>query len=228
MRHSESWIKAFGLTFIAALGLMAFTAVVAQAEVLTDGGKAGSFQISKGGALLATLTGKSEGHIRILEPGRNLTILCSKLEFLEGEILSSEAALVKILYLECIALLFSKESVEIPCKLVGGGILTQLRALAKTHEGNPYILLEGDPTTIGVIQYESGTGCPLPLNNSIVGSVIGEVTPGEGVSRLIQFKEPIQKLFQDKINYGTLELILDANIVLELTGAHAGQSWGIS
>jgi hypothetical protein len=230
MGHSKLPIRAFGLTVMAALGLMAFTAVAAQAENLTDGGKAGLFQILENSALVkgATLTGKSEGHIRILEPGRNLTILCGKLDFLEGKFLSDQEALVVILYLECVALIFSNETEKVPgCNLVGGDITTVLRALAKKHEGKSYILLEGDPTTIGTIEYESGKGCPLPLKNTVLGSVVGEVKTVEG-GQLLQFNEAIQKLFPgDKINYGTFELILDASIVLELTGTHAGCSWAI-
>ncbi len=229
MRSNKLRIRAFGLTVMAALGLVAFTAVAAQAENLTDGGKEGLFQILGSSALVtgATLTGKSEGHIRILEPSRNLTILCGTLDFLEGKFLNDKEALVKILYLECVPLVFGEETEKIAgCNLVGGDITTTLLALAKKHEGKPYILLEGDPTTIGTIEYESGKGCPLPLKSTIVGSVVGEVKT-VGVTQLVQFNETIQKLFQDKINYGTNELILDASLVLELTGAHVGCSWAI-
>lgn len=227
MRHSKSWIKAFGLTVTVALSLMAFAAV-AQAEVLAGGGKEAVFQIQKGAALLATLTGASEGQVRILEPGRNLTIRCNTLDFLEGKILSAKEALVRITYLECVALEFSNEAQEIVgCNLVGGAIVTQLRALPRTHEGKPYILLEGDEGPIGTIKYESGKGCPLPLTSSVQGSVIGEVTTGEAIQPLLQFKEATEKLFGDKINYGTFQLVLDASIVLELTGEHKGMSLGI-
>jgi hypothetical protein len=227
MRHSKLRIKAFGLTVAVALSLMAFTAA-AQAEVLAGGGNEAVFQIQGGSALLATLTGESEGQVRILEPARNLTIRCNTLDFVEGKILTAKEALIKITYLECVALEFSNESQEIAnCKLINGAIPTTLRALPRTHEGKPFILLEGDGANIGTIQYEKEKGCVLPSTSPIQGSVIGEVTTGEAVQPLLQFKEATEKLFGDKINYGTFQLVLDASITLELTGTHKGMSLGI-
>ena len=51
MRDSKFGLRAFGLALVAALGLMAFMAVAAQAEKLGDGGKEASFLVEKSTAL---------------------------------------------------------------------------------------------------------------------------------------------------------------------------------
>jgi hypothetical protein len=229
MRRSDSRIKAFGLTIMATLSFMALTAVTAHAENLTDGGKAGVFQIGKSSALVAgkTLTGTPEGSVRILEPGRNLTILCTKLDF-TGKFLNENEALVESIFLECEALSLDEKQ-KLPCTLVGGGIKTVLLALAKKHEGQAFILFEGDPAgaALGTIEY-TGAECTLPKTNTIAGSLVGELQKAETVEPLLKFESAIQKLFGDKINYGTLELVLDGSIVLKLTGSHAGLTLGVA
>src|SRR6187551_1416633 len=135
MRRSESRTKAFGLTIMATLSFMALTAVTVHAENLTDGGKAGLFEINLISALVEgrTFVGTPEGSVRILEPGRNLTIKCNGLDF-TGTFLSDTSALVKNVYLECEALSLD-EKTKLPCNLVNGSITTVLLALAKKHEG---------------------------------------------------------------------------------------------
>lgn len=228
---------------MAALSLMAFAVTSAQAEILTDGGKAGLFRILGSSALVGTesftgklekLNGSGPTHLLILEPGRNLTVLCGEIDVLEGKFLNEKEGLMRVLYLKCVALVFGKESEKIAgCKIVGEDITAQFLILAKKHEGEPYLLFEADPpsSTIGEIVYE-GAECPLPSHNTIQGSMVGELKLGEPATQLLQFSEAISKLFQtseggDRINYGTFQLYLDASVLLELSGAHKGCGWGV-
>ncbi len=222
MRHSKFGLRAFGLAIVAALGLMAFTAVAAQAENLGGGGVAGKFRVEGSTALSVsrTFTGAQEGsHGLLLVEGRNLTILCSTGKLLEGKVLTESEALVKVLFEGCTTWEFNL-SKTIPCvvaekeeepagseKFVGKEMITATALiLPKLHEVSAgvselYLLFEGDPATAAFTKFIlGGKECPLPKNTEVKGSVVALVTEGstEQVQKLLTFSDPIQLLFQKR------------------------------
>jgi hypothetical protein len=233
MRNSKFGLRAFGLAIMAALGLMAFTAVAAQAEDLTDGGTAGSFTILGLAGLVAglTATGKQVGVGKLLVPGRNLTIECKKGEVLEGKLVSTTEATGTVLFKECAALVLSKETEEVAGCIVTNGkdITANAVVLAKLHGGELFLLFEPAPGKIfTTLEFESGKGCALPLKNEVKGTLAAlDDKPIEEVTHLILFSQSIQKLLGDKLLFGTFESFVDGDADLSLLGTHLGCKWSV-
>jgi hypothetical protein len=232
MRHSKLGIRAFGLAFVAALGLMAFSAIAAQAEDLTDGGAAGSFTILGSAALVAgaTFTGVQVGASKLLVPGRNLSIECKEGALLEGKFLSSTEALVIILFKKCAALVASKETEEVAgCTITNGKDITASAIiLSRLHGGELFLLLHPDlGATFTTLEFEKEKGCALPLKNNITGLISALDDNSTAVSHLILFSQAIQKLLGAKMLFGTFESFVDAHKTFSLTGFHLGCAWSV-
>jgi hypothetical protein len=236
MKDGKFGLRAFGLAIVAALGLMAFSAVAAQAENLTDGGKAALFEILKSSALVpgATFTGKLEKwtdglvHEFILVEKSNLAILCSQIDIEEGKFLSDKEALAKVRLLECRVFNFAGTE-EVPgCFITNSkSIVFSYIILPKKHEGESFLLFEPDGAIFTIIEFEKEKGCPLPIKNEIKGTFGALVKEKEAVVHLITFSAAIQTLLGDKATFGVNPLVIDSNWLLELTGIHKGCSWGI-
>jgi len=223
-------LRTLGLSIMAALGLMAF-AGVAQAATLSDGGKAGTFLVSLGTALVpnTTIGGLGTTTGTLLVAGRNLDILCTHTHVLTGsKFISSTEGLLLLLFLGCETFEHNNHAVKLPCEIPGKDIHAHAIIKPKLHEGKLFVLASGAPFT--KFTYASGTGCPLPLAVEISGSVVAEVEE-DSASNLVSLSEAIQKLFQsggvgDKLLYGTFESFVNADAKAELTGAHAGLKFG--
>lgn len=232
MRHSKLGIRAFGLAFVAALGLMAFSAVAAQAEDLTDGGKAGSFTILGSAALVpgATFTGAQVGASKLLVPGRNLTIECKKGAFLEGKFLNSTEALTKVLLLECRALVLSKETEEVAgCFITNGKDITATAIiLARLHGGELFLLIHPEPgQPLTHVTFEPNKGCALPLLNVVSGLTSALDDSPTAISHLLLFSQAIQALLGVKLLFGGFESFIDSHWTASLTGIHLGCEWSV-
>jgi hypothetical protein len=227
--------RAFGLSLMAVVGLMAFGAVGAQAETLSDGGKAGKFAVG-GLTTLAKpgvgLTAASVGTVTFLIPARGFDILCKK-GVIEAEFKSESEALGSAEFTECstwvnVALgLEHKESV--PCTVAEPIEIEKMRILPKKHESAPYVLFEEDGAAFTTLKL-SGEACPLPPSNKKTGSFVGKVINNSTAEPSIEFSEEIQKLFQvgekgDHLKYGTFEEYIDATFKAKLTdAAHKGMT----
>jgi hypothetical protein len=217
-------LRALGASLAAALGLMAFFAVAAEAENLKDGGKAGSFTVLGSGPLavgakftgkLEALTGTELVHGVLLVPGRSIQILCSTAHVTEGKFISSTEALVVFEYLECLTFNTGGEHIA-NCKIddpshagaddriiLGKAILLpKLHEDSATHTQKLFVLFEPDASEVfTVILYEKGKGCVLPHENKIGGSFVAEAKEiEEGKKWLLTSNEATQKLFQ--VNLG--------------------------
>ncbi len=235
MRHRRFHV--LRASSLVALGLIALSSAVAQAANLSDGGAGGLYRILGSSALVpnVTVTGSSEGHVRLLAPGQGVSLLCTSVDVTEGKFLTDTELLMKLLFLNCGVRLFENEEEELSsCVITNGREFTlALIGLSKKHETKPYVLFDADGgEALGSFKYESGKGCPLPLTTTVTGSVVAEATTGEVVTQLLKFSRAIQELFQvgtagDHLKYNTHEAYVDGSLTISLTGAHTGCAWGI-
>jgi len=194
-------LRALGLSLLAALGLMAFTAAGAQAEALK--GVAGKIKIAGADAAAGTLVeGSQEGSGTLKIPALNTEIVCEKVKVLKGEIISGSKGegLGQLLYEECVTWgtkganqelttkLAECEILEHSASLAKGAILANALLLVVLHEvsagvSDTYILAEPDPsvstTTLANVLYTTPSGCSLPKLIEIKGSVVFKVTLGD-------------------------------------------------
>jgi len=244
-------LRAFGLALMAALGLMAFTAVAAQAETLTDGGKAALF-VTLGSAtpvgetfnaklenLTATFGGKTEARLHglLLVKNLSLTILCSGFTLSGAKYLSDTEALAGIKFTGCKAfnlagteeltscIVTSKETGGEKEVIVGTGI-----ALPKKHEGVSYVQFEPDGgTTFATIFFELGKGCGLTTTNPIKGTFDAQLAKAQARPSLLSSNLAIQELMfgSVKLLYGAQPAVIDGNVNVELLGAGALCEFGV-
>jgi hypothetical protein len=191
----------------------------------TSNAQAGEFQIEGKAALLATVTGKQEGKLSLSIPELDVLVECSEGSILTaGEILNAKEGLVKMLFSGCLALSY-KKGTKLPCTV--DDLESTLRMLPVSHAGNAYVLFQPDGTELLTTILLLGVNCPLPNENPIKGSVVGQVTTNHQVVDLITFSPAIQQLVGDKLTYGPLASFITGSITLELTGAHAGLEFGV-
>ncbi len=231
MRHSKLGARAFGLALVGALALVAFSAGVAQAENLTDRGKAGTLQVLGSSTGLEGIegTGGGVGASKFLVKGRSLTIECGIVHVVT-DLHSNGAILITRIHLACKALNSAKETEEISgCNIAHEKTITEKALLLpRKHEGKPYVLGEQETGQLfTTIEFESGKGCALPLKNEVKGTFGAQASEGEVVKQTLTFSEAIQKLLGDKLLFGTFEAFEDASLTIELTGAHKGCTFGI-
>jgi len=241
-------LRALGLSLLAALGLMAFAAAGAQAEALA--GVAGKIKILKVDATAGTaVTGKQEGAGTLLVPGLSTEFVCQKVKVVEGKVLSGAKGegLGKVLYEECVAWGTKKNAAGeqelttiLPCELLEdespftkGGIVATALLLVVLHEGDTYILAEGDPKekAFGSILTTTPGECPLPKLVEVKGSVVFQAITGdlalgqpEVKEILVEAKKSISALFTDKLFYGINESFIDGKALLSLP---SGCTWGL-
>lgn len=224
-------VRALVLTTIAAaLGLMAFGGVGAQAQLPGESTK-GTFLVNNK-VLLASVTGSLLGEGKLLVQGRNLDLKCSGAHVEEGHInATGTEALVKVLFLGCKTYVHnSKEQIK-NCIIKGGTvegggtIIAIAIVLPIFHGGSKFVLFESDGGPLATISYEANKGCVLPLNNPVTGSVTAEVI--EGTPTTLIFSEAIQLLNGDELFDGVFRAYITATAHVEGSGAHAGQRVGI-
>ena len=239
MRDSKFGLRAFGLAIMAALGLMAFMAVAAQAENLSDGGKAAKFLVGKSAALAIgkSFEANQVGTGTLLVPGR-VDILCTSGKT-TGTVNSETDASGVATFTGCttwqpVTVLGASHVTKVPCT-VKEPIVAEGLALPKKHEGASYVLLEPkEGSVLFTTIFLSGAECPLTPENKVTGSIVGQVDNNDTTTPTLLFKHEIQKLFQtsttagDHLKFGAFEAYIDAEATGKVTTAsHIGQTLGI-
>jgi len=240
MKNSKFGLRAFGLALMAALSLMAFTAVAAQAENLSDGGKAANFLVGKSAALSVGVTFEANqvGTGTLLVPGR-VDILCTT-GTTTGKVNSSTDASGTATFTGCTAwqpvtVLGASHVTKVACT-VKEPIVAKGLALPKKHEGNSYVLLEQEEGSAAFTTvFLEGPECPLTKENVVKGSVVGLVDKNDTAAPVLLFNHEIQKLFQtsatlgDHLKFGAFEAYLDAEATGKVTlpVGDVGQTLGV-
>jgi len=239
----KSILKTFGLALMAACSLMAVFAVAAQAENLSDGGKAGNFLVLGSSALVAGTTFAGTAlHGLLLIGSKNAYVLCTE-GHITGTGLSASEILVEILYLGCKAFNDTTKAELGACPVLGEPSKEDIKAtaigLAKLHEGKLYILFENEPEK-PFAEIKFGPECGIGVKVKVSGSVVAEVDNGNAAAdHLINLSEAIQKLFQvggvgDKLLYGAAESFIVGPSAAEPTAVahvhlvnHLGCTWAV-
>lgn len=232
MNPRRSRTAIFSISLLAAFGLVAATAMVAQAENLV-GGIRGTVTVlgSEALAIGRAVTGEEEGTVSIQVPGRNVEKKCTGgYDIEEATILKEGVGDARITFLKCKLFTISEPKEELPCEIIPEGKITgEALLLAIKHEGKAFVLGEPKPgkTTFTTIEFKSGTGCVLPLKNEVKGSYSGELKEAEAVELLVTGSQAIQKLLGDKLLFGTFETLVLGSAKVRLIGLHLGCKWGV-
>ncbi len=227
MKNSKFGLRAFGLALVAALSLMAFSAVAAQAEELSDGGKAAKFLVEKSAALAVgkTFEANQVGTGTLLVPGR-VDILCTT-GTTTGTVNNETDASGTASFTGCsawspVTVLGASHVTKVNCTvkepIVAGGL-----ALPKLHNSGQYVLLEQKEAAVPFATvFLEGAECPLTKENKVTGSVVGQVDGNDTKTPKLLFSHTIQKLFQvgaagDHLKFGAFEAYLDAEATGKVT-----------
>lgn len=240
MRNGKHGLKALGLSFLAALGLMAFMAAGAQAVTWDVAGK----ELTENGQ---ELDGAPKGEGLLLVPAQNVIIHCKNFTVDEGQLIVKEikdaegktiaspnTAHGGLLFSSCLTLVSGVDQPKCSNDVANGITILQAKAKIKPvlHNGSVYLLAE--PLTSGgnFTQIHYGPECALPLVN-IKGSVLLECENGSLVHRSCSFAaakqliKPVanQALLSDELKYGLNPATLDGEAEVFLKGKNEGQTF---
>ena len=237
-------LRALGVSLMAALGLMALFAVAAQAEGLSDGGKAGKFLIEGSGTLVkgATFTGAQVGIGKLIIPKKNAYVECKTGKVTTGTGISETEVLAVVRFEECKAFELSTGNSLAFCPVLGEPSAETIDATAialpKLHESKLFILFENEPGKV-FAEIKFGPECGIGVKVKVSGSVVAEVDNGLSQNiHTITFSEGIQRLFQkrnakdefeagDRLLYGAVEAFLIGSATVELAGTHINRPWSV-
>jgi hypothetical protein len=223
MNYKKQGLKALGLSFVAALGLMAFTAAGAQASgTVTVQGLSPPFTTPIAGTIENALHANS----RLLILKLNLEISCHKGKA-AGHLSNAGHGHAEIIFEHCLAKGVGQSEAE-AC-LMENNIVAKVLALVILHgEANkPFIRfspLEGESFAL-VLEHT----CPIPEHALIKGSVVAEIVDPELKvgSKLITTKGMLSLFTGDKLFYGANEAHLDADALVSLVN-HPTAAWSVS
>ena len=223
MSNAKRGLKALGLSLMAAMGLMAFTAVSAQA-----------FNWDINGAEIKTLetaTGKlkSGQTALLLVPAQSLVIHCTGFTVNEGALELDNTAHVKLTYTGCTTKVKGSENVGCKPEILP----VSAKILPFLHSSKVYLLVEpltaGQPFT--TIHYNEDT-CALPPLVSVSGSVVfecenaangGQKDCKEAASPQLVRPAPPALFEIDKLQYGLNPAEIHGRAEIALTGVNANK-----
>lgn len=241
MSQGRHGIKVLGLSLIAALGLMAFTAAAAQA---------GEFSLTNGTPeTTGTFTAKGvasesiEGSValgELLVPGLGISFHCTGGN-ITGTVLLKDASSKAIAHAN---ILYTG------CTVKGNKFCqvyeTHANMLAETNVGNIAASGLGELILMGGQHYllvesasfatlyllTSAKGCTLPLENAVNGSTVlfipNALTQSQNQTLIPLTQAELETLFPNhKLFYGTQAAWLDGGTAtVALSGVNKGKKWG--
>jgi hypothetical protein len=224
-------IKSLTLALMAALGLMAFMAAGAQAEVKMP-------ILVLGKALHATIAGTALLG-RLLIPALKLEIHCETGD-VSGLILEDGVTHVTVLFKECLKIFkynpttLALEGSELTsCLIINGGEKHHITANALfdglLHKGKVYGIALGSGAEEAFTTIEFSNECAIVKKAVVKGSYSFEVEPQTNsvTLLLIPGNKALQELLKTGLKFGANEGILDPGIVhVGLTGLHEKCTWG--
>ncbi len=239
MHYRKQGLKALGLSFLAVLGFMVLVVSCAQASGKVQvTGLAAPFTVG----LMGTADSPGDDRLRVL--GLNVELSCP-VSMTSGSMSNSGHGSGTIRFGfgvgECKAQGVNAEGklIGASCTIMPSVIDMKVLALIILHSGsaltteqhgsgsgNPYILF----TPLDGLTFATVTNlneeCPLPESATIKGCFVAKIGTGTFSHQLINTREMLS-LFGCALNYGANSAHLEADMVLELTGSHAGLTWKV-
>jgi len=226
MNYRKQGLRALGLSILAALGLMAFTAAGAQAS--------GTFLVQGlTGEWTATITGEEDNPLgnenKFLILNLNVEFYCHDATA-TGSIKPNGHGTGTITFSDCFAhgVTSGGALTGEPCELENS-IVAKVLALVILHNSKPYVLFspqEGE--TFATLNTEP---CPIP-SASVKGFAVVSISnpDGDDVTKLISSKgsTTLFSSAQHHLLYGKNEGHLDADANIRLAGSHVNLPWGAS
>lgn len=238
-RDKMSYRK-FGLGLVvAAIGMMAFASSAHAVKSV--------FLINKSSANLhASVTGVQLGEGKLLVAGLNMEVRCPKFTVQEGLILNNDDAHGKLLFEECRPYVHSTGLENKFCHVTATAVDTKLHITAtglilpaELKSGAPAILIESIKALILFL----GAECTLPEDNLVTGELCLAIDENDTVKPEVLSSAAIQATclerptlgalaqgagVTDVLKYGIHTASVIGTAQLSLTGAHAGQTLGVS
>ena len=226
MRSIKRGLKTLGLALLAAMGLMAFTAVSAQAVTWDINGA----EIKAHETFTAKL---KTGTVLLLAPVENVVFHCTTLDVEEGLIYNSDPpkAHIAFFFLSCSTKIKGVENANCKPEI----LLVRAALLPILHNSKIYIRAEplevGKPFTTYHFNEET---CPLPPLPTITGSLVFECENAAGtaqqdckIAAATQLLRPAPPgLFpSDGLKYGLNPAETHSKAEVTLTGANIGKSF---
>jgi hypothetical protein len=215
-----------GLSFVAALSLMAIGAVAAQAEEFTIEGKTFAelkieqeefeeVAVSEFYALeVPTLKSTINCRLRTIDRPQSLLL------WLTGGRTHRLVLLTMCTVLDALGN-------ELPCT-VREPIDLRILARRVPHAGKFYEVFEAseEGKELGTLEFEKATGCPLPLKLVMKGTFAAETEEGERVEQGLTYSAAINKLLATKLLVGANEATTTGKTKMTLFGVNKGKKWG--
>jgi len=179
MSQATKGLRVLGASLLAALGVMAFFAVAAQAEEgwleTTEGIPKTITEDLPGHAVIHPLKADGKVHGKLLVPAKKLEILCAKLETKEGKLVAKSSpplASGTLNFTECET--FQNGVLNKGCRPIEP-ITAKVDGVLKLDAGLTWILISplGGGTLFTTIKYNTAT-CALPNNQEVKGEVASE------------------------------------------------------
>lgn len=235
MNYKKRSLRAFGLSILAVLGLMALIAAGAQAGegewlILTTNGLKTLKELSP---QLESMTGVQEGTENLLQIlGLNIRLYCEKVDVSNAHIVPLGHAKATLELLEC--KLTDQAGNENHTCLVHDVAANALGLLVKhpsTAGTQRWILLSplsgltfATPVLLDHLDEEC-TVSPLAISGHIVAS-INTASGAHATELLISTKNTLTLFPNDVLKFGGQVAHLKLDGLLKLSGTHAGRAWG--
>lgn len=242
-------LKALGLTLLAALGIMAFSVVGAQANwlYLLGDGKADEFEADE----VVQVSVHPGSHALLLVPGKNLEILCKKMQGNDVLLLALKTvAHGAIIFNECMTyfnnfkghLLRAATCDPVNQPIAAGGLAHLVLHLYEYSKGSfiwkNYVLFEPSTGLSGTFTtLEFSELCALTETAEVTGQLVaecGQLVSGvfalldcaqHKVTHLLR-QAPAALFPEDGLTFGENAATLDGIAAITLAGKLAGSEWG--
>ncbi len=224
MKHGSPRLRALVLTVLVAAFSLMLTATAAQAE--------GEWKISgktleELGKTEAAITGSASETFKLAVPWYAIEIACKTLASENGKILSGGGGHSTLNLSSCT--LSGPPFVTETCKLIEP-VVFKVKDLLVYHNSDDrtYDLFQaeeaGKPLT--TVQFKEGTECPLPMENEVTGSFVGETYGFEAVERSVSINSTTEKLFAGHtLEFGSHPATLRGKMSQTLSGESKGLAW---
>jgi hypothetical protein len=175
----------------------------------------------------ASITGTASEAFKLAVPWYASEITCTTLASEGGKILSGGGGHSTLNFSSCT--LSGPPFITETCNLIEP-VVFKVKDLLIYHnpDDRTYDLFQaeeaGQPLT--TVQFKAGTECPLPLENEVTGSFVGETHGFEAVERSISVNSTTEKLFASHtLEFGSHPATLRGKLSQTLSGESKGLVW---